>query len=186
MKCETQNIEIKSAERGCTKRLYNTLSIKKLKSGKLNLAKLDDRDICELISITRDEQVTLSAALLFSPYPQAYYPQLSITAVVVPGKEMGVLGEHGERFLDNQRIEGTIEDMLVGAIAFVARNMRSKTIINPTNGKREDKTDYPITAIREAILNALVHRDYSIHTEGMPVQIIVFEDRLEIRNPGGI
>lgn len=160
--------------------------IKRLKSGKPNLAKLDDRDICELISITRDGQVTLSAALLFSPYPQAYYPQLSITAVVVPGKEIGMLGEHGERFLDNQRIEGPIEDMLEGAIAFVARNMRSKTIINPTNGKREDKTDYPITAIREAILNALVHRDYSIHTEGMPVQIIVFEDRLEIRNPGGI
>ena len=64
--------------------------------------------------------------------------------------------------------------------------MRKKTIIYPETGKREDRTDYPVTAIREAILNALVHRDYSIHTEGMPIQVLMFEDRIEIRNPGGI
>ena len=69
---------------------------------------------------------------------------------------------------------------------FVTKNMRFKTIINPQTGKREDRSDYPIPAIREAILNALVHRDYSIHTEGMPIQIIMFDDRIEIRNPGGI
>ena len=69
---------------------------------------------------------------------------------------------------------------------FVTKNMRFKTIINPQTGKREDRSDYPIPAIREAILNALVHRDYSIHTEGMPIQIIMFEDRIEIKNPGGI
>lgn len=41
-------------------------------------------------------------------------------------------------------------------------------------------------AVREAVINALVHRDYSIHTEGMPIQIIMYDDRLEIHNPGGI
>jgi ATP-dependent DNA helicase RecG len=106
--------------------------------------------------------------------------------VVVPGTELGTEGLSGERFLDNQRIEGTIPEMLDAAISFIRRNMRTKTIINPKTGKREDRTDYPITAIREAILNALVHRDYSIHTEGMPIQIIIFDDRLEIHNPGGI
>ena len=157
-----------------------------LKMGKPNLATIEDNSIYELMSIKRDGKITLSATLLFSPYPQAYFPQLCITAIVVPGTEMGDLGEAGERFLDNQRIEGNISDMLNTAIKFVRKNMRTKTIINPENGEREDRSDYPTIAIREAIVNALVHRDYSIHTEGMPIQIIMFEDRMEIRNPGGI
>ena len=64
--------------------------------------------------------------------------------------------------------------------------MRTKTIIDPDTGKREDRTDYPITAVREALLNALVHRDYSIHTEGMPIQLVLYEDRMELNNPGGL
>lgn len=160
--------------------------IQRLKDGKPNLSAIDDEDICELMSVTRNHEVTMSAALLFGLYPQAYFPQLCITAIAVPGNEMGQLGENGERFLDNQRIEGNIPDMLDGAIKFVRKNMRVKTIINPQTGRREDRTDYPITAVREAVINALVHRDYSIHTEGMPIQIIMYDDRLEIRNPGGI
>ena len=157
-----------------------------LKIGKPNLSAIENDSIYELMSIKREGEITLSAVMLFSPYPQAYFPQLCITAIVVPGKEMGELGEFGERFLDNQRIEGNIPDMLNAAIKFVRKNMRTKTIINSENGLREDRADYPIVAIREAIINALVHRDYSIHTEGMPIQIIMYEDRMEVRNPGGI
>ena len=138
------------------------------------------------MSIKRNNEVTLSATMMFSPYPQAYFPQLCIVAVVVPGNEMGETGEAGERFLDNQRIEGNIPDMLSEALQFVKRNMRVKSIIDVETGKREDRTDYPIMAVREAVINALVHRDYSIHTEGMPIQIIMYDDRLEIHNPGGI
>lgn len=157
-----------------------------LKKDKPNLTNLDNKTIYELMSITRNNEVTLSSTMLFSPYPQAYFPQLCITAIAVPGTEIGDTGDLGERFLDNQRIEGTIPEMLEEAIHFVNKNMKHMTIINPNTGAREDKTDYPITAIREAIINALVHRDYSVHTEGMPIQIIMYEDRMEIKNPGGI
>lgn len=160
--------------------------IDKLKSGKPNLSVLSDDEICELMSITRNGVPTLSSTVLFSPYPQAYFPQLCITAVAVAGTELGDMGERGERFLDNQRIEGTIPQMLKGALRFVKKNMRNMTIIDPMTGTREDRTDYPVMAVREAVVNALVHRDYSIHTEGMPIQILMFEDRMEIRNPGGI
>ncbi|MCF0113948.1 MAG: putative DNA binding domain-containing protein [Erysipelotrichaceae bacterium] len=157
-----------------------------LKKGKPRLAALGDDVIYELMSVKRGNAITLSSVLNFSPYPQAYFPQLCIIATVVPGLEVGTLGEFGERFLDNQRIEGTIAEMLDGAIRFVTRNMKTKTIINAQTGKREDREDYPILAVREAVVNALVHRDYSIHTEGMPIQLIMFDDRIEIRNPGGI
>ena len=46
--------------------------------------------------------------------------------------------------------------------------------------------EHPINAVREAILNALIHRDYSVHTEGTPIQINFFADRLEIHSPGGL
>lgn len=160
--------------------------IELLKKGKPRLAAISNDEIYELMSIKRDKRITLSAVMNFCPYPQAYFPQLCIIATVVPGTEVGTVGDQGERFTDNQRIEGNISDMLDGAMQFVNRNMRIKTIINPHTGKREDRPDYPITAVREAVLNALVHRDYSIHTEGMPIQLIMFDDRMEIRNPGGI
>ena len=160
--------------------------VKLLKNGKPNLSNMNDDSIYELMSIMRNSEVTLSTTMVFSPYPQAYFPQLCITAISVPGTEIGELGEEGERFLDNQRIEGNIPEMLEQAIRFVKKNMKTMTIVNPYDGRREDKTEYPITAVREAVINALVHRDYSIHTEGMPIQIIMYEDRMEIKNPGGI
>lgn len=156
------------------------------KKDKPHLSKVADNQFNELMSITRNGRLTLSSVLLFCLYPQAYFPQLSIIATAVYGNEMGDLGANGERFLDNRRIEGSIGDMIDGALQFVKNNMRVSTIINPETGKRNDKFDYPITAVREVILNALVHRDYSIHTEGMPIQITMYNDRLEVKNPGGL
>lgn len=160
--------------------------IGRLKKERSNLSALQDETLYELMSVTRSGQVTLTSVLLFCPYPQAFFPQLCITAVALPGSEMGETGEAGERFLDNRRIEGTIPEMLEQAIDFVCKNMRTKTIINPRTGRREDRPDYPVTAVREVLLNTLVHRDYSIHTEGMPIQIVMYPDRIVIKNPGGI
>ena len=160
--------------------------IQRLKNNKPNLGGLDDDSIYELMSITRDGEVTLSSVLLFCRYPQAFFPQLSIIAVQMPGTSEIEFNESGERFLDNKRIEGTIPEMLDQAIAFVKKHMSVKTVINPDTGKREDCTEYPVLAIREAILNTLVHRDYSIHTESKPIQITMYNNRIEIQNPGGL
>lgn len=142
--------------------------------------------VYELTGVTRNGQVTFAATMLFSPYPQAYFPQLGIIATCVPGTEMGVLNEQGQRFTDSKRIEGTIPEMLEGAIAFVRSNMRVATRIDAHTGARIDSPQYPMDAVREAILNALVHRDYSIHTQGMPIQIVMYSDRIEICNHGGL
>ena len=83
-------------------------------------------------------------------------------------------------------MEGTIANMFSEAMAFCIRNMKTATIIDPETGKRCDKTEYPVSAIREAVLNALIHRDYSIYTEGTPIQIDFFSDRLEIHSPGSL
>lgn len=157
-----------------------------VKIKKKNLSALPDEKICRLQGFTINEQPTLAGIMLFSDYPQAFYPQLCITAVSVPGTEMSMVGSVGERFIDNKRIDGTITQMLDEAILFVRKNTRQKTIIDPETGKRNDRTDYPTEAVRELILNALIHRDYSIYTDSAPITIRIYSDRLEIENPGGL
>lgn len=151
-----------------------------VKSERNNLSSLSDNEIMELMGITVKGIPTLAGILTFSIYPQAWFPQLCITAVSLSGST-----DDEERFLDNKRITGAIPDMLEEAVRFVRKNIRTKTIIDK-NGHRADREEYPVLAIREAILNALVHRDYSTLTENTPIMIEIYRDRIEIKNKGGI
>lgn len=157
----------------------------RLKENKPNLSRISDDQIMDLMSITREGKPTLTAEMLFGIYPQAFYQQLGIIATATQGTEYCEPQSDGTRFSDNKRIEGTIPEMLDAALSFVRANTKIRTVIDD-NGKRTDIPDYPMIAVREAVLNALVHRDYSIHTEGMPIQLRIFSDRLEISNPGGL
>ena len=157
----------------------------KLRRQKLNLSNLEDERILETQGISRDGLPTLAGLMLLGEYPQEFFPQLSVIAMVVQGKEIGELGGDGERFVDNKRFEGTIAQILESTLSFVRRNMKVKTIITE-DGLRRDKTEYPVKAVREIILNALIHRDYSIHTERSPVRLVMYEDILELENPGGL
>lgn len=84
--------------------------------------RLDEAQQMEMLNITRDGVPTLAAVLNFGVYPQGYLPQLGITAVVVPGREIGETAQGDDaRFLDNKRIEGTIAEMVEEALAFCKR-----------------------------------------------------------------
>lgn len=156
-----------------------------LKKCKPNLANQNKEKILSLQGFTNNEKPTVAGIMLLGEYPQAYFPQLGVTAMVVAGTEFAQLGARGERFIDNQRIEGRIPQMLTDTLAFIRRNSRVATIIND-EGARIDRPEYPMKAVREIILNALVHRDYSIHTDQSPIRVILYEDRLEVENPGGL
>lgn len=147
--------------------------ILKRKIDRPGFSMLKEEQVLELMNITRNGKPTLAAVMNFCVYPQGFFPQLAITAVVVPGTEMGVVGNNNQRFLDNKRIEGTIKTMLEEAVSFSARNMKVQTIIDSVTGMRNDRTEYPIKAIREAVLNALIHRDYSPMTSENPITNIL-------------
>lgn len=157
-----------------------------MKKERANFSRLSEQEILTLTNLTHQGQYTLAAVMMFCDYPQSFFPQLCMTAVRIPGTIVGETGTYGERFLDNRRLEGNIRTMFDEAMMFVQANMKVKTIVNPQTGHREDKAEYPINAVREAILNALAHRDYSRYSEGMPIQILMFADRMEIHNPGGL
>lgn len=181
--------EIRTSDRAVTKDMHTKafeLYLDILKSKKPNLAELSNDDLCRLQGFTNEGKPTLAGLMLFSIYPQAFFPQLCITAVSVPGMEISSTGSIGERFIDNKRLDGNLVQMLNDALLFVRKNMKTATIIDSNTGKRTDKTEYPVIAIRELILNALIHRDYSIHTDTAPITIRMFSDRFEIENPGGL
>ncbi len=163
-----------------------SLYLEAVKKERVNFAdNVSDKEIMELMGITQDGKPTIAGLMCFSKYPQAHFPQLCITAVALPGIEQGFADGEGRRFLDNKRITGAIPEMLDQAVDFVIKNSRCATIIDD-NGRRADRYEYPPKAVREAVLNALVHRDYSIHTESVPVRIEMYRDRMEIINSGGL
>lgn len=137
-----------------------------LKSMKPDLSRLDDAAILELMSVVRDGIPTLAGIMLLSICSQAFFPQLAVVATVLPGDEQGAVGPDGNRFDDNKRVEGTLSEQLAGALAFVRTNARTSTCVDPQTVRRVDQEDYPIEAVRELVLNALVHRDCSVHTRG--------------------
>lgn len=157
----------------------------KLKKAKPNLAKQPNEKILKLQGITEQGIPTVAGIMMLGEYPQAFFPQLSVTAMVVDGTKFGGLGVNGERFIDNQRIEGTLTQMLEDTLTFIRRNIRNATIVDD-EGRRADRTEYPMKAVREIVLNALIHRDYSIHTDNSPIRVILYSDRLEVENPGGL
>lgn len=175
------DVDIKNINK---EKIYEYLKYVKKERPNLN-TNVTNEEILELMGIINNGKYTLTGVLVFSKYPQAYFPQYSITAVRIQGYKMGDLSNDGARFIDNKRITGTIDEMVEAAVVFVKKNSKIKIIIDE-EGKRRDQNEYPLKAVREAVLNALVHRDYSIHTEGTPVTIEMYDDRLEITNPGGL
>ena len=181
--------ELRSKER-IEKDIFNEISINafldKIISIKPNLINLDKDTILKMNGIIdKNNYPTVCGILNFGKYPQIFSPNLDIVAVRCSTNDYGVEDQNGIRFLDNKRLDGTISEMLKLAISFVINNIKKATRINDS-GIREDVLEYPIKAIREIILNALIHRDYSMHTENEPIRLTIFDDRIEISNPGGL
>lgn len=116
---------------------------------------------------------TVAGILLFGRAPQAFLRSAEIVCVRYPGPEMG------DEFV-RQEISGTVGDQIRQAEAFVVGNMRRDMRI--AGIVREEVNEYPVAVVREAIVNAVAHRDYSIRGEG--IRLLMFSDRLEVYSPG--
>jgi len=127
---------------------------------------------------------SLGGLLAVGTYPQQFFPELGVTFVVYPTPNLGEPGPRGERFLDQGRFDGPIPRMLEPVLKALQRNMKRRAVVRGLF--REDLWEYPETALREALVNAVVHRDLSSLSRGTPVQVRMFPDRLEIVNPGGL
>lgn len=112
---------------------------------------------------------TAAALLCFSRNPQAYFPYAIVKC-----------GRFRNGIADEKEIYGTLLDQVSGALEFLKNHMRVHHSIDE-EGRRVDRWEIPLEAVREAVVNALVHRDYRIPS---PTYLKVFDDRIEVINPG--
>jgi len=136
-----------------------------------------------MVRTPEGDRPTLAGVLALGRYPQQFFPQLNATFINYP-TQTGVATPSGVRFLDNVSLDGPVPVIVSEALAAITRNMSRRAVIQ--GGGRRDFWDYPLEALREAIVNALVHRDLSPGSRGTKVQIEMYPDRLVVKNPGGL
>lgn len=132
-----------------------------------------------------DEDVlrpTLAGLLALGTYPQKFFPRLTVTFAAYPGREKA--SSDSIKFLDSEKMVGPIPAIIDDTVAAVQRNTRLGGVMNGI--WRVDNPDYPPAAVREAVCNALMHRDYSQLARGTQVQVNLYSDRLEVLSPGGL
>ena len=127
---------------------------------------------------------SLAGLLSVGRYPQQFFPQLMVSVAVYPHVERGRGGPGGIRFLDSAALGGAVPDMVVDTVQAVQRNLR--VVSRVIGAGRLDRWEIEPEVIREAVVNALMHRDYSPQACGTQVQVDVFPDRVEVASPGGL
>ena len=116
---------------------------------------------------------TQGAVLLFGKNRQQFFPDAVIRCARFQGTNTN-------RFLDHLEIDEHLPRAVETAISFIERHTMQATEIGRVC--RRDIPEYPIHAVREAVINAIVHTDYAI--SGMNIKVAIFNNRLEITNPG--
>jgi ATP-dependent DNA helicase RecG len=120
--------------------------------------------------------VTVSGALLFGTNPLFFLPGAQVTFLRFDGITIG----------ERPVVEASISGDLVSVVDQVLKNIRLYNISAPilADGFREvQSAHYPELALRELVLNAIIHRDYQSNS---PIRLFWFDDRIEIQNPGGV
>jgi predicted HTH transcriptional regulator len=125
---------------------------------------------------TNAERATVAGLLMCSRHPETWLPGTYIEAVRYRGKQ-----QDSNHQADAARILGPLDQQIAQALAFVRRNMTVAAIKVPA---RKEYPQFSVRAAFEAIVNAVAHRDYSIH--GSKIRLFMFDDRLDLYSPGAL
>jgi ATP-dependent DNA helicase RecG len=123
----------------------------------------------------KNETLTNAAILLFAKNPQDFFIQSGVKTIRFKGTD--VTGE----MLDFKDVESDLISEVESIENFIYQNISLKAWIEDGKIERQEKWEYPPKVIREALVNAIIHRDYRFTAK---VQIRIFDDRIELWNPG--
>ena len=137
-------------------------------------------DLLTNIGIAQKQQkhllLTRAAVLFFCREPQRFYPEAFVTCALYADDTRSTV-------LDRIDAKGTLEEQFESAVGFIRRNLRVSYKIKQA-GPREEVQEIPEAVFREALLNALTHRDYFADREHIFVHM--HPDRMVITSPGGL
>lgn len=127
----------------------------------------------ENMNLSSNNKLNLAGLLLFGDKPQLYKPEYIVKAATFAGTDIG------NSYLDSEDFEGSLSVIFQGALSFIMRNMRKIQKQRGVNTIGEP--EIPQIVFEELLVNALIHRDYFVNA---PIRLFIFEDRIEIINPG--
>ncbi len=137
-------------------------------------ASADDlKSYLENLRLSVSDNPTLTGLLFFGKKPQSYLPTAKIIAAYIPGTDISTAP------FDKKEISGRIPEMIEDAGKFLRLYLREEHRIE--GFASELRFEAPEFALREAVVNAVAHRDYTISA---PIRLLVFDDRIEFRSPG--
>lgn len=146
------------------------------------LSRFDDDELLLRTGVVLpDGRLTLAGLLSLGVYPQQFVPNLVIQASVAPRAG----DPEGTRASDMRKFDGPLPLMLDEATQWVQRNTRTRLRFGD-DGHGRDEPEYPLTAVRELIANAVIHRDLGPHAMSYPVSLVLEQTQLVIANPGGL
>lgn len=132
-------------------------------------------DILERLELSQEGKLNNAAVVLFGTRYMPDYPQCQLRMARFRGLDKS-------EFIDQRQIEGHSFTLLEEAMLFLRRHLPIAGRIVPGLFEREDEPLFPLVALREALVNALCHRDYTIF--GGAVSLAIHDDRLEIWSDG--
>lgn len=130
-----------------------------------------------------DGKVSLFGLLAFGGHmslKEVVAPTMNIAVTQYPDVDK-VVGDASLTYMDSREFDGCVIDQFESAFAFIKSKLPVRGMIGP-DGKRQDYLVVPEIAIREALANAIVHRDYA--TNSSRIQVDIYANRIEIINPG--
>lgn len=140
-----------------------------------------DELLHEIGALTEDGRPTHSGILLFGRNPQQFLTQAGLVFVRFPGTEPR--GEGGEAgYGRRDEFSGPLARVIEGAWQVIWSEMAVGAVV--TGLERQDITEYPAFAVREALVNSVCHRDYRLR--GRRIEVRMYADRLEVISPGGL
>jgi len=162
--------------------LVQALLARRARSRALAGLSTDEQRLEALGVLNAEGCITLAGLLALGSYPQQFAPSLAVDVAVHPDVQKAAPGM--PRFLDRMVCEGPLMEAVDQAVGVVMRNLRQRSYVEGL-GRREEP-ELPQEVLREAIANAVIHREYDARFRGQMVSVDVYPDRIEVRSPGGL